>query len=110
MNRRRSFEEPPAGSPSRRIENHHVRGEPGVNLIGWPRLQNGMGEYLREIARALTVDHLAFGIKDVSEMPSTLPGDDSVSTYVHQNCSYNTNLYVVNADNMETTCDLVGPE
>ena len=110
MNRRRSFEELPAGSTSRPIENHHVRGEPGVNLIGWPRLQNGMGEYLREIARALTVNHLPFGIKDVSEMPSTLPGDDSVSTYVRQNCAYNTNLYVVNADNMKTTCDLLGSE
>ena len=110
MNRRRSFEELPAGSPSRRIENHHVRGEPGVNLIGWPRMESGMGEYLREVARALTVSHLPFGIKDVSQMPSTSPGDDSVSTYVRQNCPYNTNLYVVNADNMKTTCDLVGSE
>jgi glycosyltransferase involved in cell wall biosynthesis len=95
---------------ARPLENNQIRGEPGVNLIGWPRLESGMGEYLREIARALAFNSLHFGIKDVSQTPPASPGDDSVSTYVRQNCAYNTNLCVVNADNMETTFDLVGSE
>jgi glycosyltransferase involved in cell wall biosynthesis len=69
-----------------------------------------MGEYLREIARALTVTGPPFGIKDVSQTPSTVPGDDSVSAYVRADCAYNTNLFVLNADNMKTTLDLIGAE
>ena len=69
-----------------------------------------MGEYLREIARALTVTGPPFGIKDVSQTPSTLPGDDSVSAYVREHCAYKANLFVVNADNMKTTLELIGPE
>ena len=107
---RQSPEVPVIERRARRIENSQIRGEPGANLIGWPRLQNGMGEYLREIARALTVTGPPFGIKDVSQMSSTLPGDDSVAAYVREHCAYNANLFVVNADNMKTTCDLIGAE
>jgi len=109
MKLRQSFQQLQGGR-SRCIEDRQIQGDPGVNLIGWPRLEIGMGEYLREVARALAGISLPFGIKDVSQMQPTLPGDDSVSTYVREHCVYNTNLFVANADNMRTVSDLIGSE
>lgn len=85
-------------------------GRPGVNLVGWPRLEIGLAEYLREIARAFAVVYPKFGIRDVSLMGLSVPGDDSVSSYIVPDCMYNTNLFVVNADNMTTTCSRLGFE
>jgi glycosyltransferase involved in cell wall biosynthesis len=88
----------------------NVIGSAGVNLIGWPRLEIGLAEYLREIARAFAVVYPTFGIRDVSLMGASVPGDDSVSSYIVPDCMYNTNLFVVNADNMTTTCSQIGFE
>jgi glycosyltransferase involved in cell wall biosynthesis len=85
-------------------------GRPGVNLIGWPRLEIGFGEYLREIARGLDSVALDFAICDVSLMKASDPGDDSWSHRISPECLHNTSLFVVNADNMPTTCGRLGFE
>ncbi len=85
-------------------------GQPGLNLIGWPRLEIGVGEYLREVARAADSVSLNFSIRDVSLMRSEDPGDESWSHRISQESIYNTSLFVVNADNMQTTCNYLGFE
>ena len=99
-----------SGSRLRNLKGNGIRGRPGVNLIGWPRLEIGLGEYLREIARALASVSARFAINDVSRMPAGSPGDDSVRSLIVDECAHNTNLLVVNADNMTTTCELLGHE
>lgn len=98
--------DPVLGSLSR----ERVSGRPGVNLIGWPRLEIGFGEYLRETARGMDAVGLDFAIRDVSLMGASAPGDDSWSHRIVRECPYNTSLFVVNADNMLSTSGQLGFE
>jgi glycosyltransferase involved in cell wall biosynthesis len=83
---------------------------PGVNLIGWPRLEIGVGECLREIVRTFASTGYDFGVRDVSLMQPTDAGDDSVTSHIVQDCAYQTNLFVLNADNMLSACERLGFE
>jgi glycosyltransferase involved in cell wall biosynthesis len=87
-----------------------ITAQPGANLIGWPRLEIGCGEYLREVVRAFSTVGVPFGIRNVSEIPESAPGDDSVSSYIVSDCPYKTNLFAVNADNMIGVCNQLGFE
>jgi len=94
----------------RRRGNGAVVGLPGVNLIGWPRLEIGLAECLREIARALDATNIPFGIRDVSQMRPFDPGDDSVNGHIVAESCHRTNLFIVNADNMRYACGRLGLE
>jgi hypothetical protein len=87
-----------------------VGGDPGVNIVGWPRLEIGFGEYVRQIARALASVTDCFCIRDVSSMGADDPGDHSVAEYISHEGRYNTNLFVLNADNMLFTAARLGFE
>jgi hypothetical protein len=84
--------------------------QPGVNIIGWPRLEIGFGEYVRQIAGAMRTAGIDFGVRDVSLMRPEDPGDDTLRDSIRPDCPRNTNLFVLNADNMSMTCDRLGFE
>jgi len=98
------------GLPRQRLSGSPDSGSAGVNIIGWPRLEIGFGEYVRQIARAFASATSRFGIRDVSLMQPGDPGDDSVVDRIIPDSVYKTNLFVLNADNMLFTCERLGFE
>jgi glycosyltransferase involved in cell wall biosynthesis len=85
-----------------------LAGRPGVNLVGWPRLEIGVGENLREVARSLAAAAVEFGIRDVSL--GSAGADQSVTPWIRRDAGYHTNLFVMNADNMTESCMRLGFE
>jgi glycosyltransferase involved in cell wall biosynthesis len=98
------------GFRNRQNRSPAARGTPGVNIIGWPRLEIGFGEYVRQIARAFATASDDFGVRDVSLMRPEDPGDDSIIERIYPDCRFKTNLFVLNADNMLFTSERLGFE
>jgi glycosyltransferase involved in cell wall biosynthesis len=88
----------------RRCVPERVAGVPGVNLIGWPRMEMGVAEQLREMARSLMAAGVNVSARDVSYMTSSDPGDDSIVELLRQDCPHRVNLFAINADNMTDAC------
>jgi glycosyltransferase involved in cell wall biosynthesis len=88
----------------RRCVPEGVEGLPGVNLIGWPRMEMGVAEQMREVARCLVVAGIDVSAKDVSNMTPTDPGDDSLVHRIRPDCPHRVNIFVINADNMTEVC------
>jgi hypothetical protein len=72
-----------------------VDGLSGVNLIGWPRMEMGVAEQMREMARSLTAAGVDISAKDVGHQKSSDPGDDSIVEWIRPDCSHRVNLFTV---------------
>lgn len=81
-----------------------VGGIAGVNLIGWPRMEMGVAEQMREMARSLIAAGVDISARDVSHLKPSDPGDDSIVEWVRPDCSHRVNLFVINANNMTDAC------
>jgi glycosyltransferase involved in cell wall biosynthesis len=73
--------------------------EPGVNLIGYARAEFGLGEACRLAARALETAGIPFGIINFPFCPAR-QNDLSWKHMEIPNLIYNTNLFFINADQL----------
>jgi glycosyltransferase involved in cell wall biosynthesis len=77
-------------------------GEPGVNLIGYPYAESGMGEHIRMTAASLSETDVPFGVVDfgltVSRQKASLDHGSLIDTN-----KYKANIFHVNADHILLT-------
>ncbi|MEI7024950.1 glycosyltransferase [Paenibacillus sp. y28] len=82
----------------------------GMNLIGFPRAEMGLGESCRQIARGLQSAQVPFGLIHVHEGN---PGRMEDTSWAHKEImhpQYGTNLFVFNPDMMPYAVKQLGPE
>ncbi len=73
---------------------------PGVNLIGFPRVRIGDGEFLRQTARSFLTARIGFSLL---EFPCALPldaGDERFRDHLREDNPYNVNLFHLKPDQM----------
>ena len=81
----------------------------GLNLIGYPRAEMGMGEQLRGCATALSTTNLSFGITDFNVNIIASHKDSRYDHLIRRDNPFNVNLFHINADQMRLAWDSLGP-
>lgn len=74
----------------------------GINLIGFPRTESGLGQHLRSVGNSIEsgkIKHLYYGCEDLFALNS---GDNSVADKIEDKLKYNTNIFVCNGDAIAT--------
>lgn len=74
-----------------------IAGQLGVNLIGYLRTQNGVGQSARNAVAALQAAAIPFSLHNLRSL-GLREGDDSLTIDTGDSTDYGINLYVVNAD------------
>jgi glycosyltransferase involved in cell wall biosynthesis len=74
----------------------------GMNLVGYPRAELGVGEALRSLARACHAVNIPFSLVDVGEQTWNRQDDDSIVTLA-SNDRFSIDMLYVNADATATT-------
>ena len=83
---------------------------PGVNIVGYPRAELGMGEQHRSFAQAMVAEEIPFGNVDMGRTLSSRQEDSScVGPFLHE-AAHKANVFHVNAEQMSTVFCQLGPE
>ncbi len=86
---------PPTGAPP--VDAPGTPADLGVNLIGYLRTQNGVGQSARNAVTALRAAGIPFQLRNVRSH-GLREGDQSLTLDTATDARYGINLYVVNAD------------
>lgn len=84
------------------------RFSPGLNLIGYPFVENGLGEAMRSLARSTLAAGIPMEMFDFHPHASFRQTDRSMAPYVTDTLSNGTSIFCVNADVLEATLDGLG--
>ena len=109
----------PAGDPDSSVDKSieesldESAGKPdlafGVNLIGYPRAEMGMGEQLRSCAAALETANFPFGITDFQQGLIASNRDVRYERLISPDNPFPINLFHVNADQIGLAREKLGP-
>lgn len=81
---------------------------PGINLLGYARGEFGVAENVRSYARALQQTSYPFLIFDLDAGMITRQRDYSMESHFSNALRYSTNVFFVNADQMQIARDVLG--
>ena len=81
----------------------------GVNLIGYPRAEMGMGEQLRSCASALTASGFPFSITEFNHGIIASNQDSRFEQQIRSDHPFEVNLFHINADQMNLAVEVLGP-
>jgi len=76
----------------------------GMNLVGYPRAELGVGEALRSLARACKAVNLPFSLEDVGEQSPNRQNDDSILALARDQ-RFAIDMLYVNADQTAATAN-----
>jgi glycosyltransferase involved in cell wall biosynthesis len=82
----------------------------GVNLVGYPRAEMGMGELLRQSAAGFSTTSVPFFLVDFNFGLIASQSDARYEHLVRTDNPYATNLFHINADQMRVAREQLGPE
>ncbi|MER3547317.1 MAG: hypothetical protein C4338_06800, partial [Rhodanobacteraceae bacterium] len=80
----------------------------GVNLIGYARGEFGIAENVRSYARALETANYPFLIRNFDVGVASRQLDQSMERYFSETLRYGTNVFFINADQMQVARDALG--
>ena len=103
---------PPAPSrgPDGKAPGRYGALEPGALLVGYPRAELGMGEHVRLSAKAFATTGVRFGIYDFDFNVAARNEDERFVRYIVENDNYRTNVFHINADQMDVARTMLGSE
>ncbi len=82
----------------------------GVNLVGYPRAEMGMGELLRQSAAALSTTYFRFCIVDFNFGIVASQRDRRYEALVRSDNPFHINLFHITADQMRLAWEKLGPQ
>ncbi|MFZ0593214.1 MAG: glycosyltransferase family 4 protein [Bryobacteraceae bacterium] len=104
-----------ATSPEQRVvsvgrEERAANTRTGVNLVGYPRAEMGMGELLRQSAAALSTTYFPFCIVDFNFGIVASQRDTQYDAFVRSDNPFRINLFHITADQMRLAWEKLGPQ
>ena len=84
--------------------------DPGALLVGYPRAELGMGEHVRLSAKAFATADVGFGIFDFNFNIVSRQEDERLSHYIVDDPKYRTNIFHINADQMDLARKMLGSD
>jgi glycosyltransferase involved in cell wall biosynthesis len=82
----------------RRAAQFAAEPRPGVNLVGLPFGELGLGESLRQLAKACSAGGIPFAVRDVDIRLATRQADDAVAPHIADEMNYRCFVFCVNPD------------
>lgn len=81
----------------------------GINLVGYARGEFGIAENVRSYARALDQAHYPFVIRNFDVGVASRQSDHSMERHFSDELRYATNVFFINADQMQLAYGTLGP-
>lgn len=82
--------------------NNEIKFKKGVNLLGYPKAEIGMGEHVRLSAKSMLQTGVDFVIYDFGAGETNVRENDlRYSKHIYSHNPYGTNIFHINADQME---------
>ena len=85
-------------------------GPHGLNLVGYPRAEMGMGEHVRLTAAALMTTDIPFGIIDFNVGVIASQNDKRYDHLIRRDHPFDINLFHINADQMHLGYEKLGAD
>lgn len=104
---------PPSPEPpqlTKSVNDSALVPRPGVNLIGYPRADMGMGELLRQSAAALSTTNVRFCAVDFTHGITASQQNTRLESLISTSNPYEVNLFHINADQMPLVREKLGPD
>ena len=73
---------------------------PGVNLIGFPRVRIGDGEFIRQTARSFQAAGVGFSLLEVPSALAVDGGDERFTDHIRRDNPYKINIFYLKPDQM----------
>ena len=80
----------------------------GALLVGYPKAELGMGEHVRLSAQSFMEKQIPFGIYNFDHSVVARQQDDRYSALITDKPEYKSNIFHINADQMEVARDVLG--